>query len=150
MLKSFPIFLLTLSILSAFLIPAFAPVSAASLIPCGEDLNKDGLIKNYTQGLGGKTVVEVCDFGQMIVLVNRIIDFLIFALIIPGSVLVFMYAGFLHITSVANPGQRTKANGMFFSVLKGLGISLCAWIIVKAIVLGLGASDTTVLWLLGK
>ena len=127
---------------------AFAPVPthAASLIVCGEDTNGDGQIRNYFSN--GKVVAEECNFEHLIELVNRIIDFIIYVIILPGSIVLFMYAGFLYMTSAVNPAQRNKAKSIFWNVLKGLGIALVSWLVVKFLVLGLGANENTVLWLL--
>ena len=92
--------------------------SADSLIPCAG--------------------ADDCNFDAFILLFSNVINFLLFDVAIPLSALVFAYAGWLYLSSGLKPDQRTKAKGIFGKVLLGIVIALAAWLIVKAIMVGLG------------
>jgi hypothetical protein len=49
------------------------------------------------------------------------------------AVISFSYAGFLYLTSQGNPGQISKAHGIFKTTAIGFLIVLSAWLIVYAI-----------------
>ena len=70
-----------------------------------------------------------CEFVQLI---NNILRFLIGISAIIGVVM-FMYAGFLLVTSQGSPGQITKAKGIFTNVVIGFVVMLSAFLIVNTI-----------------
>ena len=79
-----------------------------------------------------------CGFGDLITLVNKVIDFLLFTLALPLAAILFAYGGFLFLTSGGSEDKLSKAKQIFWNVLVGFVIALAAWIIVKAIFFGLG------------
>ncbi|MBI2045908.1 MAG: hypothetical protein HYT28_00575 [Parcubacteria group bacterium] len=113
-----------------FAIPAFflmmivlAPVffaSAASLVPCG--------------GSGEKA----CELGDFFVLINNIINFLLFSIATPLAALSFAVAGWMYLTAGGDTGKIKSAHDIFKNVAIGFIIVLSAWLIVKVILLGLG------------
>ncbi|MFC1614969.1 hypothetical protein ACFL22_00195 [Patescibacteria group bacterium] len=111
----------------SILIPSmmlFAPVlafAANGLIPC------DG-------------VNVKCTFDMLVQLVQNIIEFIITASPFVAAV-AFAYAGWMYITAGGDTGQIKKAHGIFTSVAVGFIIILSAWLIVKAILVGLGAQE---------
>jgi len=73
-----------------------------------------------------------CDFNDLIGAVQKAVTWgSTFA--IAFSVVVIAYAGFMYMTSGANPGQRTKANEMLKKVAIGISLILAAWLIVSLI-----------------
>lgn len=93
-----------------------------------------GIVYNCTSSTPGD-----CTWDDLINAVRFLINWAtIFA--IQFSVVVIAYAGFKYMLSGDNQGERTKANGMLFSVLKGMIFILLAWVIVRLILSGLGAS----------
>lgn len=70
-----------------------------------------------------------CDRNAIVKGVQGIITFLI-KIAIPIATLSFAYAGFLYLTSGANPDQRSKAKKVFWGVGIGFVIILSAWAIV--------------------
>ncbi|MFC1720809.1 hypothetical protein ACFL0K_00975 [Patescibacteria group bacterium] len=81
-----------------------------------------------------------CDFNMLVQLAQNIIEFIIMASPFVAAV-AFAYAGWMYITAAGDTGQIKKAHGIFTSVFIGLVIILAAWLIVKAILVGLGAED---------
>lgn len=88
-------------------------VSSAGLIPC--------------DGINVK-----CDYKQLILLANNIIDFLLRASVVI-AMLLFAYAGFQLIFSGGDTGAMSKAKAIFWSAVKGLVWALVAWLIVDTI-----------------
>lgn len=103
----------------ALLLPAYT--FAASLVPCN-----------------GTTVP--CTFPKVIELIKNIVKFLVFSLAVPLAAISFAIAGVMILTAGGNTGQVEKAKEIFWNVLIGLIVALSAWLIVNAILLGLGAS----------
>src|SRR3989344_4072222 len=107
------------TILLALLLPAYT--FAASLVPCN-----------------GTT--QPCNFAAVITLIKNIVTFLVFSLAVPLAAISFAIAGVMILTAGGNTGQVEKAKEIFWNVLIGLIVALSAWLVVNAILLGLGAS----------
>lgn len=114
--KSIPIIMLVLVLLFT-LMPMVSFAQEGGLVPC------DG---------------PECGFEDLITLVNKVIDFLLFTLAMPLAAILFAYGGFLFLTSGGSEDKITKAKQIFKNVLFGFVIALSAWLIVKAIFFGLG------------
>ncbi len=80
----------------------------------------------------------VWGFTQFMGLVNNVISFVLFKLLIPIAAIVIAYAGFLFLTSMGNPGKRTKAKELFLNVVIGLLIAVGAWLIIRTVLTLLG------------
>ena len=105
---------LSLAVL-CFIIPMAA--YAAGLVPCGGS---------------GPPPEPPCDFGQLLIMINGIINFLLYGLALPLTAIAFAFAGGLFLTARGNEAQVTKAKGIFWSVLWGFILMLSAWLLVKA------------------
>ncbi len=86
------------------------------------------------------TTQNPCNLNEMVVLVSNIISFFIYIAPFIAAIL-FAYAGFLYITAGGKQGQIAEAHKIFTQVAIGLVIMLAAWLIVKMILVGLGAED---------
>ena len=82
-----------------------------------------------------------CDFEAFMALIPRLMNFLLFVLAIPFAAISFAWAGWLYLSSAGNPGGISSAHKIFFNVVLGLCISLAAWLVVHAIVKGLGVAE---------
>lgn len=83
-----------------------------------------------------------CRIADLLTLAQGIIDTLLFVVVTPVAIAILFYAGFLYLTSPSKPGQRSDANKMLTTALKGYALALAGYVIVKAIVLGLiGTND---------
>lgn len=78
-----------------------------------------------------------CGFADLLSLIARIVDFLIYALAVPIAALSFAAAGIMILTAGGNESQVARAKEIFWNVLLGLLIALSAWLVVKAIVFAL-------------
>ncbi|MSU44907.1 hypothetical protein EXS45_01880 [Candidatus Nomurabacteria bacterium] len=137
MIKKITIFLVIFSIL---MIPVFSFAQTAidtdirdqafadgkSLVPCGNDKDIKG------------NIINPCSFKDALTLVNGIIKFILFKLVIPIAAIMFFYAGFLMITSGGSAESKTKAKGIFTNAVIGLVIAVGAWLIIKTILSILG------------
>lgn len=81
-----------------------------------------------------------CDFNALMVLFNRIINF-IFYVSIPLAAISFSYAGYLYLSAAGNTSQIEKAHKIFEKVLIGFIFILSAWLIVYTITSSLLSSD---------
>lgn len=89
---------------------------------------------------------RICGFNDAITLIQRSIEY-IFILVLPIMALVFAYAGYMYMTSGDSSDKRSKAKKAILHALGGVVLILSAWLIVKTIVVSLGASDATTLFL---
>ncbi|MFH1402248.1 MAG: hypothetical protein ABIG87_01315 [Patescibacteria group bacterium] len=110
--------------ISVFL-PSFV---SADLVPCKQTLNSKGTWDN------------TCDFAALVQLASNIIDFI---LKMAGSIsaIMFAYAGFLYLSAQGDSGKITTAHKIFKNVALGIFFVVGAWLIVKAILVGLGAES---------
>ena len=106
---------------------AFAVVASSSLVPCD----------------GGAE--QPCHFTDLIFLVNNVIQFLLY-LILPIAAIIFVYVGFLFLTSGGSTEVKSQAKGIFKKAVIGLLFVLAAWLIVKTILITLLAPGESVSW----
>jgi hypothetical protein len=79
-----------------------------------------------------------CGFKELIDLVNKVLNFILFKLAIPIGAIMFCYAGFLLITSGGDTEARGTAKKIALGVVKGLVFAAAAWLIVHLILDTLG------------
>jgi hypothetical protein len=114
---------------------------ASSFTPQQQRIINDGIAPidcGYNLSDGGK----LCGFSELITLIQNVIEY-IFILVIPITAIVFAYAGYLYLTSGGSLKKRKKAKNAMTSVLIGIVIVMCAWLLVTLIVRTLGASPET-------
>lgn len=86
----------------------------------------------------GHSGLPDCDFDMLIVMINRVVDFLILFIGFPIAAVVIAWAGVLLLTSGGSTGAIEKAKTMFGHVVVGLILALLAWGIIKIILVTLG------------
>lgn len=128
-MKNLIIFLFIFLIL---LTPAlsFAEEGWKGLIPCSNTATTDTATTVTPAG--------DCDFNALMKLINTIIHFILFNLVVPIAAVMFAYAGFLMVTSGGNTEARGKAKGIFTNAALGLVIAAAAWLIIRTILSILG------------
>ena len=107
-------------------------VSAAGLVPCG-GVALDG------------NPEPSCNISHLTLLVENVLEFLLFVLATPLFAIVFVYAGLLYLSSAANPSNREKAKGAMIKALAGFAIALIAWTVIATILRTLGVEDEYIL-----
>ncbi len=80
-----------------------------------------------------------CTWSDLINLINRIIDLLLYATIVIATI-TLVYAGFLMLTSGGNSGKVEQAKGMIGKVVLGFVFTFGAWLIVHFILTTLGVN----------
>jgi hypothetical protein len=116
-----PVFIFLILILPVF---SFAQTSTG-LIPCGQS------------DATGK-IAHPCDFNAFMTLINNVIHFILFVLVIPIAAIMFFYAGFELVTSGGSTEKRGIAKKVFTNAVIGLVIAAGAWLIIKMILSILG------------
>ena len=107
------------------------------------DILNNGLVSNC--GYDIKTLSNpdgtgrACGLSDLITLIQRLIEY-IFMLILPIAAIVFVYVGYLFLTSGGNPDKRKTAKKAMVSLVTGIVIIMAAWLIVRTILLGLGVN----------
>lgn len=84
-----------------------------------------------------------CDLNSAMQLINNLITFLIKVILFPVAIIMFMYAGYTYITSQGNPSKRADVKKMLKHLILGLLLILCAWLIVKTLLVMIGYTDNT-------
>ncbi len=90
---------------------------------------------NTTIGENG-TFTDPCGWTHFVQLANNILQFLVY-LSVPIAAVAFVYAGWLYLSSQGNPGQISRAHGIFLNVAIGLIIVLVSWLVVDLILTSL-------------
>ncbi|MFA6338730.1 MAG: hypothetical protein WCW87_01585 [Candidatus Paceibacterota bacterium] len=83
-----------------------------------------------------------CGFSDFLDMVSKIVNFLLYQFTLPVAALVFAYAGWLYVTAGGDSGKISKAHELFKKVLIGITIMFGAWLLVKAILVGLGYNES--------
>ena len=102
-----------------------------SLIPCNPKWVNNAWVNN-------------CDFNALITGAGNLIDFALY-LAAPIATAMFAYAGFLYLSAQGDPGKIKTAHKIFKDIAIGLFFVLGAWLIVKAVLIGLGAASSGLL-----
>lgn len=100
---------------------------SSGLVPCGYD--------------DGPQVAEDCRFEHFITLAKNVMNFLLFVIAVPLAAISFAWAGWLYLSAAGNESKVQEAHKIFGYVVLGLAIALAAWLIVNAIVIGLGVGS---------
>ena len=99
----------------------------------------------------GNTTDDPCQFCDFFVMINDIVKFFV----LPPTGVVFIVAalmlvvgGVLFFFGGVNPAMLTKAKGIMTSVVIGLVIIFCAWVIVNTIItqIGIVQSPSVLQW----
>jgi hypothetical protein len=107
--------------------------AADGLVPCGTQL-----IDPAAKGADYISVAEGCQFEHFIALAKNVMNFLLFTIAVPIAAISFAWAGWLYLSAAGNESKVGEAHRIFGYVVLGLCVALAAWLIVNAIVVGLG------------
>lgn len=87
-----------------------------------------------------------CGFKDLMTLVNNVINFILYGMVIPIAAIMFAYAGFELVTSGGSTEKRGLAKKVFTNVVIGLIIAVASTIIVKLILSTLGFDASWILF----
>ncbi len=108
----------------------FLPIFvSAGLVPCGAKINDPATPWNE---------MDPCGFSHLMIMINGIINFLLFSVAIPLAAILFAWAGFMFMMAGGNEGKISKAKEIFGAVLTGLLIAFMAWIIIQTLIVAAG------------
>lgn len=79
-----------------------------------------------------------CGFNALMTLVNNVIHFILYYMVIPIAAIMFAYAGIMIIISGDASSARTKAKSVFTNTFFGLIIAVAAFLIIRTILSILG------------
>lgn len=102
-------------LISAFYFASFA-FAADGLVPCGPGTSKPS-----------------CQFCDLLTLVEKIINFALYMIAIPLSVIFIIYGGFTIMTAGSSPERVKTGRSVIKAAVVGLLIALFAWMIVNTI-----------------
>lgn len=123
--------LIVFPILASAACPDNPPTRDDGLVPCGQDYNCDKIIDS----------TEACGFSDLMIMINGIINFLLFNVSIPLAAILFAWAGFTFVTAAGNESKISKAKEIFGAVLYGLLIAFLAWLIINTVLDALGLNS---------
>lgn len=90
-------------------------------------------------GLVPCTDGKACNFNMLMKLVDNVIKFVLFQMVVPIAAIMFFYAGLLMVTSGGESAEaKTKAKSIFLNTILGLCIALAAWLIISTLLAILG------------
>lgn len=89
-------------------------LAVIDLVPCGTTRNPD-----------------FCEFSDLYLLFDNVIEFLLFTLAVPVTALMIIYGGMTMIIYASNPAKRSEGVNIIKLALWGILISLGAYVIVK-------------------
>ena len=115
--------------------------TGGALVQCGNGVN-GGIVSDPATAGGVPVGEQSCGFPQLMQLISRIIDFLLFLVAPIIAAGIILWSGILVLTAAGSTENISKAKGMFTKAVIGLVIALSAWLIVKFIFVSLGY-DTT-------
>lgn len=103
------------------------------LVPCGNIRVEITTTNTDTGAQSGGDIVNPCNFNYFILLVNKIVNFILFDLAIPIAAIMFCYAGFQLLFSGGNSGKMEKAKKIMVNVGLGLVLAAAAWLIIHLV-----------------
>jgi hypothetical protein len=113
-------------VLALLVVPILSFAADTPLVPCGTSAHP-----------------APCGFNDLMTLVNTVIHFILFDMVVPIAAIMCAYAGFLMVTAGGDSaGARKKAKDIFFKAIVGLIIAIAAWLIISTILAILGYDGT--------
>ncbi len=112
---------------------------AVSAAPAANGFEGRGIMPNCRHTVNNR-VLNACNYNDLIQLGINLMQFAIYIMAI-CSVIAFVYAGYLYMSSGGDSGALKKAHQIFTNVALGIFFTLGAWLIVKQITVWLGVVD---------
>lgn len=95
--------------------------------------DKSSNTSTKTDNTGLVTCRENCGWNDLLATINKVVNFVIFRLVIPIAAIMFAYAGFELIASGGSSEKKEKAKGVFINVVIGIVFAAAAWLIIHTI-----------------
>ena len=106
-----------------------------------------GFLAPQTQAAGlvpcGGIEEPPCTLCHIFVMFKSIIDYALQVIVPILAVLIIVYGGFLLLTSGGDPVRAMSARKILTSVVIGLALVFCSWLIINSFFLLIGVADWT-------
>ncbi len=132
MKKAYIIVPILLLLLFAAPIAVFAQTQKG-LVPCGYDLNNNGTYEPS----------EHCTFCDFFSLIDRILDFVFFAIVPAIAVLMVVVGGTYFTFSQGDPANIQRGRDILKSVVFGLLIVYASWLVINLFFVAIGVQQWT-------
>lgn len=121
------LFLFSLAFLLSFMpFATFAQSVEGGLVPCGNEKIAPGQPGEYG-------IVNPCKWEHILELVDKVVRFILFVLLVPIAAIMIAYAGFLMLFSGGNPDKRSKAKNILLNVVIGMFFAVGSWVIIHTL-----------------
>ncbi|MBI4123088.1 MAG: hypothetical protein HY458_01850 [Parcubacteria group bacterium] len=107
---------------------------AQGLVPCGYDIDGDGIYDAKTEG---------CQFCHIFLLVDRILDFILFTFVPAVAVLMVVVGGAYFLFSQGSPANIQRGRDILKSVMFGLLIVYASWLVINLFFVAIGVQEWT-------
>lgn len=124
-MRSSLISIIILVVVFSFTVMPFS--ASAGIVPCGVDVNKDGIISDN----------EACGVCDVFVLADNIINFTLLKLAMPIGVIMLLVGGLYMVTAGGSEDKVKTGKKYLTSALIGLVLAFSGWLIVNAIMVSL-------------
>ena len=122
------------------------------LVPCGKCVSVDSVVVliakptdeaqcGVTEGTPTNIKYVHCQFCHFFVMLEGIVDFILFQLIPPIAVLMIVIGALMFIFGGSSPTTVMRGRSIMTSVAIGLVIIFAAWLLINTLLLVLGLSD---------
>jgi len=91
----------------------------------------------------GNTADDPCTFDDFIIMINDVVQFVMFSIVPPIAAIVIVIAAINLMTSSGDPGKMEQAKKTLIWIIAGLVVIYGAWAIVKGFITALGGGGDT-------
>lgn len=124
-------FFIVFSVLFSPLAHIYAQNKDSGLVPCGTE--RTAITTDENGRSTGGEVINPCDFGDVIKLINNVVNFILKNLAVPLAAVAFFYAGILLLFSGGDSEKKSKAKKIFTGVAIGLVFVAASYLIVSTV-----------------
>jgi len=82
----------------------------------------------------GREPGDVCGWDDLLITIQRLLDFVLLYIAIPIATIVIIAGGFTMIFSLGSEAKFKKGRQMITGVAVGFVITFCAWLIVRTLI----------------
>jgi len=118
--------LVSLTVFLILVMPIFSFAQFQGPCPQGTYNNGTGCVPSGLVPCGGANQ-PACDFSAFLGLINNVIQFILYALVVPIAAIMFFYAGFKLVTSGGNAEAKGAAKRIFTDAIIGFVVAVGAW-----------------------
>jgi len=114
------------------------------LVPCGKEVYQNAEFDENGSFVTGNPIEVRCQFCHFFVMLEAIIDFVLFQLVPPIAILMIVIGGIMFFAAAGSPEKLGTAKKLLTSVVIGLVIIFASWIIVDLFLASIGLSEFSI------